>query len=50
MTISPFLKKKMQGKSCFNFTTINDDEIDELGSLTKAGIDGFKNIKLPWSD
>lgn len=31
--ISPELKKRMQGKSCFNFTDENDPAIDELKLL-----------------
>lgn len=31
--ISPVLKKRMQGKSCFNMTDENDPSIDELRQL-----------------
>ena len=48
-TLSPGLKKRMQGKSCFNFTTIDDSQARELSALTKAGIAGFRNIKVPWA-
>jgi len=47
--VSPSLRKRMQGKSCFNFTTLDPEHIKELSALTKKGIDRFKNIKLPWS-
>ena len=47
--VSPALKKRMQGKSCFNFTTIDRDLAVELDQLTKSGLEGFKKIKLPWS-
>ncbi|MCB0721123.1 MAG: hypothetical protein KDC73_07405 [Ignavibacteriae bacterium] len=40
--ISPALKKKMQGKSCFNFKTIDEDLFKELGDLTKKGYESFK--------
>lgn len=40
--ISPELKKRMQGKSCFNFTRLDTGEISELKKLTKAGFDEFK--------
>jgi hypothetical protein len=46
--LSPALRKRMQGKSCFNFTTVDAEQIRELSSLTKTGIARFKNIKLPW--
>ena len=39
--VSPDLKKRMQGKSCFNFTTIEPAKLKELAALTKTGFDGF---------
>jgi hypothetical protein len=37
--ISPALKKRMQGKSCFNFKAVPEPELlAELGSLTEAGL------------
>jgi hypothetical protein len=47
--LSPTLRKRMQGKSCFNFTTIDRAQVDELAALTRKGIEGFKNLKLPWA-
>ena len=41
-SISPELKKRMQGKSCFNFTQVEPGHIAELKLLTKAGFDEFK--------
>ncbi len=35
--ISPELKRRMQGKSCFNFATANEDLFGEIESLTKLG-------------
>jgi len=35
--LSPALKTRMQGKSCFNFTKIDDACFAELEALTKAG-------------
>lgn len=49
-TLSPSLKKRMQGKSCFNFTTIEPGHLKELAVVTQKGIAGFKNLKLPWRD
>ena len=40
--ISPELKKRMQGKSCFNFTRIEPDQIAELKKLTEAGFEEFQ--------
>lgn len=39
--ISPALRKRMQGKSCFNFTAPDDALFAELGSLTQAGFDFY---------
>ena len=47
-TMSPSLKKRMQGKACFNFTTIDAAHVEELSALTEAGFERFKTIKLPW--
>jgi len=47
--LSPSLKKRMQGKSCFNFTTIQPGHLKELAAVTKKGIAGFQNLKLPWA-
>lgn len=47
-SMSPALKRRMQGKACFNFTTIEADQVSELTALTRAGIESFKKIKLPW--
>jgi len=42
-TISPELKKRMQGKTCFNFKTAPDAALlKELKALTKAGMKNFK--------
>ncbi len=48
-TLSPRLTKRMQGKSCFNFTTVDPDEAKELSAVTKAGIAVFHDLKLPWT-
>ena len=37
--ISPALKKRMQGKTCFNFKTVPEPELlDELSRLTENGL------------
>ncbi|HEY2152674.1 MAG TPA: hypothetical protein VGH34_17830 [Vicinamibacterales bacterium] len=40
-TVSPALRKRMQGKSCFNFTEIKPAQLKELAKLTKAGTAAF---------
>jgi hypothetical protein len=38
-TLSPGLKARMQGKSCFNFTTVDDKLFEELRKLTARGFE-----------
>jgi hypothetical protein len=45
-TISPELKKRMQGKSCFNFATVDERLFKELEKLTKAGAKRFSDGKF----
>ena len=40
--ISPDLKKRMQGKSCFNFKKVETPLFQELKDLTRQGADKFK--------
>jgi hypothetical protein len=40
-TLSPALRRRMQGKSCFNFAQVDDELFDELKRLTTAGAKGF---------
>jgi len=40
--ISPELKKRMQGKSCFNFKKIEPDLFRELAELAQKGAEKFK--------
>ena len=47
-TMSPELRKRMQGKSCFNFTTIDKAQLKELDTLTEAGLAAMKDVELPW--
>jgi hypothetical protein len=47
-SVPPALKKRMQGKACFNFTTVDRQQLKELTTVTKAGIAAFRDIKLPW--
>lgn len=41
--MSPELKRRMQGKGCFNFITVDDTLFRELALLTEAGYKNFKN-------
>ena len=40
--MSPALKKRMQGKACFNFTAVDEACFAELARLTAAGLKMFK--------
>src|SRR5215471_11534440 len=45
-SISPALKKRMQGKTCFNFKTEPQPALlDELDQLTEAGLKHFRKMK-----
>ena len=45
-TISPTLKKRMQGKTCFNFRTIPEATLlKELKTLTSSGFKIFRQRK-----
>jgi hypothetical protein len=48
-TLSPALRKCLQGKSCFNFTTLRATHVKELTALTRHGIERFRNRSLPWA-
>ncbi len=41
--ISAGLKKRMQGKACFNFTAVDKECFAELGRLAAAGVKKFKS-------
>ena len=40
--ISPELKKRMQGKSCFNFKKVEPELFRELTELTRKGAEKFR--------
>ena len=44
--ISPELKKRMQGKSCFNFKELDQKLFAELKTLTKDGAAKFSDQKF----
>src|SRR6266508_902755 len=45
-SISPELKRRMQGKSCFNFKEVDKKLFSELKTLTKAGAAKFTDQKF----
>jgi len=44
--ISPELKERMQGKSCFSFTASDPVLFRELAALTRAGFASFRALKF----
>jgi hypothetical protein len=44
--LSPELKKRMQGKSCFNFKAVDEKLFKELKQLTRAGATKFSEGKF----
>jgi hypothetical protein len=46
--MSPALKKRMQGKACFNFAEVDPALFKELKQLTKRGYQAWK--KIEWVD
>jgi hypothetical protein len=44
--MSPALKKRKQGKACFNFTSVNQECFAELSRLMAAGLKIFKTEKF----
>ena len=44
--VSPELTKRMQGKSCFNFTSIEPGLISELEALTQAGYERYRERNM----
>jgi len=44
--IPPELKKRMQGKACFNFSEVDHGLFRELAGLTRAGFEGYRAMKF----
>jgi hypothetical protein len=42
--VSPALRRRKQGKACFNFTRIDEALFDELEHLTAKGIPAFRAV------
>jgi hypothetical protein len=40
--MSASLKKRMQGKACFNFTAVDAALFDELADITRKGYDQWR--------
>jgi hypothetical protein len=40
-SMSPELRRRMQGKSCFNFTTVDETLFAELARITEAGFEPY---------
>ncbi|MGB7182217.1 MAG: hypothetical protein WA888_03435 [Burkholderiaceae bacterium] len=40
--MSPELKKQMQGKSCFNFKSVDEQLFSELSKLTRRGLQDYR--------
>ena len=43
--IPPELKKRMQGKACFNFSEVDSALFRQLAALTAAGFEGYRALK-----
>lgn len=44
--VPPALKKRMQGKACFNFTAVDEECFAELGRLIADGLKIYKSPKF----
>ena len=44
--ISPELRRRMQGKSCFNFTKLDEAAKVELGELTRRGVEAYRAMGM----
>jgi hypothetical protein len=42
--MSPALKKRMQGKACFNFTKCDPELFSELSRVTRQGYEAWRKI------
>ena len=45
-TCSPALRKRMHGKSCFNFTRVEPSLLEELRELTRSGLERFREAGM----
>jgi hypothetical protein len=49
-SMSPELRRRMQGKACFNFTNLDEPLMQELDALTAAGVVRFRQMDLSGSE
>lgn len=47
-SLSPALRKRMQGKSCFNFTSVDETLLAELDALTARVLAAHRDIVAPY--
>jgi hypothetical protein len=45
-SLSPELKRRKQGKACFNFTSVDPVLFRELSALTRKGLSGFRGLPV----
>jgi hypothetical protein len=45
-SVSPALRKRMQGKSCFNFRKIDAELFEELAALTRTCLEAYREANL----
>ena len=45
-SLSPKLRKRMQGKACFNFTTIDEELFAELAAVAARGIPAYRTMAV----
>ena len=43
-TLSPALRRRKQGKSCFNFTTVDEPLFAELAGVMTAGFERYLSL------
>jgi hypothetical protein len=44
--VPPTLKKRMQGKTCFNFKSVDKELFAELKTLTQEGVESYRRRNL----
>jgi hypothetical protein len=47
LPLSPGLRKRMQGKSCFNFARVDEGLFDELAQLTERSFRAYETGRMP---
>ena len=43
-TVSPALRKRKQGKACFNFSKVDEELLAELAAIAARGIPGYRAV------